>query len=247
MSRVRWIERALRFYPRSWRERYAHEVIDLANELAERRGLSQRRIALGLMLRSPQVWGRRSRKVVSPQVLSALVAAIVSAGVCLGVLLFPATAAQSSPTTVPFRITSGAMEPTLKPNETVQVMPFKANTHIVIGEIVVIRTSADNQCAGSTSRFIVKRVVALPAQTISLSRGNVDIDGSKLAEHWLPSSERGVTFPGPSGTSYNLAKPYSLPAHRYYVLGDNRTDSCDSRYWGPVPRSLLYGEVVTNP
>ena len=54
---------------------------------------------------------------------------------------------------------------------------------------------------------------------------------------------QGKTFPGPSGTAYNLARPYVIPPNDYFVMGDNRGDSCDSRYWGPISKSLIVGKV----
>ena len=91
---------------------------------------------------------------------------------------------------------------------------------------------------------LVKRVIGMPGDVISLSRGYVYIDGKRLNESWLPATEQGITFAGPTGTTFSLAHPYRVPANNYFVMGDNRTDSCDSRYWGPIPNSLIVGEVV---
>jgi len=89
----------------------------------------------------------------------------------------------------------------------------------------------------------VKRVIGLPGDTVTLAGGHVYIDGRKLDESWLPASEQGQTQPGPPGNSANLQQAFTVPANDYYVMGDNRTDSCDSRYWGPIPRSLIVGKV----
>ena len=114
------------------------------------------------------------------------------------------------------------------------------------GDVVVFRTPPSENCAGLPTHYLVKRVIGLPGDTISLtggSRGFVLIDHKRLAEPWLGSSEQGATFPGPSRTAYSLSGPYLVPAHDYFLLGDNRTESCDSRFWGPVPKSSLLGSV----
>jgi signal peptidase I len=91
---------------------------------------------------------------------------------------------------------------------------------------------------------LVKRVIGLPGETISLSgHGYVLINGKRLDETWLPSSVQGTTYPGPAGNAYALDQPYKIPADEYFVMGDNRDDSCDSRYWGPLAGSLIVGKV----
>jgi signal peptidase I len=64
-----------------------------------------------------------------------------------------------------------------------------------------------------------------------------------LDETWLPSAKQGSTYPGPAGTIYSLDRPYKIPANHYFALGDNRGISCDSRYWGPIPKSSIVGKV----
>ena len=95
-----------------------------------------------------------------------------------------------------------------------------------------------------TNVILVKRVIGLPGETISLSgNGYVLINGKRLDETWLPTSVQGTTYPGPSGTPYSLSHPYKIPANHYFMMGDNRGDSCDSRFWGPIPKSLMVGKV----
>jgi signal peptidase I len=88
---------------------------------------------------------------------------------------------------------------------------------------------------------LILRVIGLPGDVISLSGGFVYIDGTSLSEPWLPAPEKDVTYPGPYGSGYSLHSPYPVPSDNYFVMGDNRTDSCDSRYWGPVPVSDVEG------
>jgi signal peptidase I len=147
-----------------------------------------------------------------------------------------------------FYIPSGSMEPTLQIGDRILVNKLSYHLHGVDrGNIVVFRRPADENCGGQPVADLVKRVIGLPGETISLttkgSKGYVMINGKRLDETWLPVSDRGETFPGPAGKPYNLAKPYVIPANQYFVMGDNRTDSCDSRYWGPISRSLIVGKV----
>jgi signal peptidase I len=144
-----------------------------------------------------------------------------------------------------FYIPSGSMEPTLQIGDRILVDKLSYHIHGVDrGDIVVFSRPAAENCGGPEVNDLVKRVIGLPGNVISLSDGYVYIDGKRLDESWLPASERGITSAGPPGNSSNLARPYRVPANDYFVMGDNRGDSCDSRFWGPISRSLIVGKVV---
>jgi len=110
-------------------------------------------------------------------------------------------------------------------------------------DIVVFSTPADEHCAGPPVANLVKRVIGLPGETISLSDGQVYINGKLLREPWLTTAAATETDPGPSSKPYALQHPYKIPAGNVYVMGDNRAESCDSRYWGPIRESTIVGKV----
>jgi signal peptidase I len=141
-----------------------------------------------------------------------------------------------------YSIPSGSMEPTLQVGDRIVVDKLSYHFHGVgTGDIVVFSTPPTENCAGPPVADLVKRVIGLPNQTISLSNGQVYIDGRSLPEPWLPSGTQ--TEPGPFGTPYSLHHAYRIPSGDVYVMGDNRADSCDSRYWGPVVESTIVGKV----
>ena len=92
---------------------------------------------------------------------------------------------------------------------------------------------------------LVKRVIGLPGESVSTRNGKVYIDGKLLSEPWLagPTSYTGALAEG-RHPQFNMPGPVSVPARQYFLMGDNRTDSEDSRFFGPVPESLIVGRAV---
>jgi signal peptidase I len=143
-----------------------------------------------------------------------------------------------------FYIPSGSMEPTLQIGDRIIVDKLSYHLHDVHrGDIVVFaRPPLEDQAYAD----LVKRVIGLPGETISSRDGQVYINGKLLAEPWLPKVDQGVTgtLPGDPNEQFNLPGPVKIPAGEYFVMGDNRTDSEDSRFFGPIPGSLIVGRAV---
>ena len=143
-----------------------------------------------------------------------------------------------------FFIPSGSMEPTLHVGDRIIVDKLSYDLHGVHrGDIVVFSRPPAENCGGTQVNDLVKRVIGMPGDVLSVSGGYVYVGGQRLDESWLPAEEQGRTGPGPTGVSTNLAHSYRVPANEYFVMGDNRENSCDSRFWGPVTKSLIVGKV----
>jgi signal peptidase I len=138
------------------------------------------------------------------------------------------------------------MSPTLKIGSWVIV--DKVSYHFenpARGDIVVFKPPASEAGACGTTTApaaLVKRIVGLPGDTISLSRGHVYINGRLLSEPYLPPAT--FTGPNPMDAKTGLNSSYRVPAGEYFMMGDNRSVSCDSRYWGPASRNLFVGRVL---
>jgi len=138
----------------------------------------------------------------------------------------------------PFRIPSLSMAQTLEPRD--RVLVNRAVYHFRKphrGDVVVIDSA-------EVGRILIKRVIGLPGETVSLHDGSVYIDGRRLVEPYVARAngrpEATVPF---SGHPWSLQEPYVVPAGHYFLMGDNRTVSDDSRDWGPAPEHEFIGEA----
>ena len=140
----------------------------------------------------------------------------------------------------PFWIPSASMVPTLAVYDRVLVQKAFFSWHDVReGDIVVFSQPPLDHCPGPPGD-LVKRVIALPGQTIYSSGNVIYVDGRRLAEPYLPPYD---PF-GPPIPDASRQHPYRVPAGEFYMLGDNRADSCDSRFWGSIEGSSIIGKVV---
>ena len=140
-----------------------------------------------------------------------------------------------------FSIPSTSMVPTLNVYDRILVWKAFFSWHqLREGDIVVFTHPPRDHCRGPARTDLVKRVIALPGQTIYSAGGVLYVDGRRLREPYLPSDDPlGPPIPGASRHD-----PFRVPRGEFYVMGDNRAISCDSRYWGPVQGSTIVGRVV---
>ena len=141
-----------------------------------------------------------------------------------------------------FYIPSESMYPTLKTNDRVIVNKLSYHLHDVHrGDIVVFTTpkGPDGQPIDPTIKDLVKRVIGLPGEIVSAQDGHIYINGKRLNEPYLQPTaiNNCVSFPTNCFPSSPIA-----PNH-YWVMGDNRTQSRDSRSFGAISRSEIVGRV----
>jgi signal peptidase I len=141
-----------------------------------------------------------------------------------------------------FYIPSDSMVPTLKTNDRVIVNKLSYKVHpIHRGDIVVFTTpkDADGKPIDPTIKDLVKRVIGLPGETVAEKDGHVLINGKALDEHYLPAG----TVSDCASFAAACFPTEPIPANQYWVMGDNRTASRDSRSFGAIKKSSVVGRV----
>ena len=158
----------------------------------------------------------------------------------------------------PYEIPSGSMLPTLHIGQRVLVDRIGNNfTSPKIGDILVFHPPANEVCSDPrqgeaqdgqqsaqacdaaqskpSSQTYIKRVVGLPGDHLSIRNGHVYRNGQREADSY--------TVPCDGAAECNFPATIVVPKDDYYMMGDNRPDSLDSRFWGPVPRAWIIGKA----
>ena len=145
----------------------------------------------------------------------------------------------------PYRIPSPSMEPTLHCGQPADGCRSRVSDRVIAnrivyrfhaperGDIIVFKAPAGVAPACNAGGTFVKRIVGLPGEQVSMENGRVLVDGRRLSEPYLAPTYRGRA----SGEWPRSSRS------GYFVLGDNRAMSCDSRRWGVVPRENIIGRV----
>ncbi len=191
-----------------------------------------------------------TKKSLASSAAELVVIVAVALGLALGIQAFIVK---------PYRIPSGSMLPTLHIDQ--RVLVDRIGTHFSsphVGDITVFHPPKDfSNCANPSegsaqagqrraqacdvvqsqpsSETFIKRVVGLPGDRISIVDGHVIRNGKPEKDSYI--------VPCAGDSSCNFRGTITIPKGDYYMLGDNRPDSEDSRFWGPVPKAWIIGKA----
>lgn len=155
--------------------------------------------------------------------------------ICVAVVLAAAWGIRSF-VVEPFEVPSASMETTIMTGD--RLFAEKVTYHFSDpqpGDIVVF---SDPQVP---NRVLVKRVIATEGQTVNLVNGSVYVDGTKLSEPYTQGDSYPLTK---TLSSANVSFPYTVPAGEVWVMGDNRENSSDSRYFGAIDSDSIFGKAL---
>jgi signal peptidase I len=129
----------------------------------------------------------------------------------------------------PVRVEGTSMLPELRDQDRLFINKFAYHFESISrGDVVVFHYPRD------PSKSYIKRVIALPGDTLRIDEGRVYVNGKRIAEPYVP-----LRFRDDRSLSQRV-----IPPHEYFVMGDHRSISSDSRDFGPVERNLIYGKAA---
>ena len=129
----------------------------------------------------------------------------------------------------PVKVEGTSMAPLLSDQERIFINKFVYRFEAIHrGDVVVFWYPLDR------SKSFIKRVIALPGETVTIRQGVVTVNDTVVPEPYVPPQYEDVSDYGPT----------RVPADSYFVMGDHRISSNDSRVFGPVPSQFIYGRAV---
>ena len=139
----------------------------------------------------------------------------------------------------PFVVPTGSMESTIEIGDQIlaQKVTLELGQPVKQGDIVVFH----NPDGTSEHDVLVKRVIATAGQTVNLQDGKVVVDGQALDEDYTTGMSWPLSVQAPGA---QVSYPYTVPDDCVWVMGDNRTSSLDSRFFGAIPVSSVSGRAI---
>jgi signal peptidase I len=129
----------------------------------------------------------------------------------------------------PVRVEGTSMQPQLRDQDRLFINKFVYRFEkISRGDIVVFHYPRDPE------KSYIKRVIALPGDSLRIDAGHVYVNGERIDEEYVPRQYRDV----------RSMPEIVIPANHFFVMGDHRSISSDSRDFGPVDRNLIYGKAA---
>jgi signal peptidase I len=128
----------------------------------------------------------------------------------------------------PVRHEGNSMKPAIGDGD--RVLINKTPGDLKRGDIVIFYFPTD------TSKSALKRIIGLPGETLEIREGKTFINGQILEEPYIDAA---------FNQNKNSLRPIKIPDRQYFVVGDNRDNSYDSRSWGTLPKELIYGVYYT--
>jgi len=178
--------------------------------------------------------GGFSRKKKDPWKRNAIEWIVVIAGAVAVALIIQATSFQA------FFIPSSSMESTLHVGDRVLVNKWSYRLHPIHRGDIVVFSKPKGELA-SNINDLIKRVIALPGETVTIANNHVYINNHQLTEPYLRPQDVTTVHPGPYACTPQA--PCHIPKGQIWVMGDNRVFSEDSRYFGPIPESSVVGRA----
>jgi signal peptidase I len=123
-------------------------------------------------------------------------------------------------------IPSSSMAPTLVPGDHIVVTPYRFSARPSRGDVIVFRSIR------ASDELLIKRVIGIPGDLVETLGGRIFVSGHALPEPYVAAQ-----------ATTGSMQAQIIPADCYFVLGDNRADSLDSRSWGVLPRDLVVGRA----
>jgi signal peptidase I len=114
--------------------------------------------------------------------------------------------------------------------------PVGADSGTVCGAVHSPQQACPEPTKAESSQNFIKRIVAGPGDTLSVRDGHPVVNG-------VEKTDEPYINPCGGGDACNLPKPIVIPPGHYFMMGDNRGASDDSRFWGPIPRSWIIGKA----